>query len=116
MIKCVQVGGTATHVHGDDGIADKPSGAAGPWGYCSAVSSNGRRWVVDAYKNDGNRYIVESDELSTAFLHPLRRLGLSSSLSSLAVSFKLQKRNHSQANARAALLLPAWISRPAESE
>ena len=68
MIKCVQMGGTATHVHGDDGIiADKLSAAGWSWGYCSAVSPNGWRSVVDAY-NDGNRYIVESDELLTAFL------------------------------------------------
>ena len=26
------------------------------------------RWVVDAYRCDGRRYIVESDELLTAFL------------------------------------------------
>jgi len=62
------MGGTATHVHGDDGIiADKLSAAGWSWGYCSAVSPNGWRSVVDAY-NDGNRYIVESDELLTAFL------------------------------------------------
>jgi len=27
-----------------------------------------RRWVVDAHKNDGKRYIVQSDGLLSAFL------------------------------------------------
>ena len=26
------------------------------------------RWIVDAYKDDGKRYIVHSDELLSAFL------------------------------------------------
>jgi hypothetical protein len=26
------------------------------------------RWIVDAHKGDGHRYIVESDELLSAFL------------------------------------------------
>jgi hypothetical protein len=26
------------------------------------------RWIVDAHKGDGRRYIVESDELLSAFL------------------------------------------------
>jgi len=37
-------------------------------GLCSAVTPFGWRWVVDAYCGDGRRYIVESDELLTAFL------------------------------------------------
>ena len=49
-------------------IADKLSAAGFTWGYCSAVTRDGRWWIVDGYKNDGNRYIVESDELLTAFL------------------------------------------------
>jgi hypothetical protein len=40
---------------------------AGHGGYCSAVSRNGRRWIVDAHR-EGRRYIVQSDELLTAFL------------------------------------------------
>jgi len=31
-------------------IADKLSAAGWSWGYCSAVSPNGWRWAVDAYK------------------------------------------------------------------
>jgi hypothetical protein len=48
-------------------IADKLSAAGWSWGYCSAVTRDGWRWVVDAHK-DGQRYIVHSDELLTAFL------------------------------------------------
>jgi len=38
------------------------------WGYCSAVTRHGWRWIVDAHKNDGKHYIVQSDELLSAFL------------------------------------------------
>jgi hypothetical protein len=38
-------------------------------GYCSAVNCNGWRYVVDAYREGSHRYIVELDELLTAFLH-----------------------------------------------
>jgi hypothetical protein len=37
-------------------------------GYCSAVTRDGWRWIVDAHKGDRKRYIVQSDELLTAFL------------------------------------------------
>ena len=37
------------------------------WGYCSAVTPDGWRWIVDAHR-DGRRYIVQSDELLSAFL------------------------------------------------
>ena len=36
-------------------------------GYCSAVTRDGWRWIVDAHRNDGRRYIVHSDELLSAF-------------------------------------------------
>ena len=36
-------------------------------GYC-AVGPQGWRWIVDAHCGDGRRFIVESDELLTAFL------------------------------------------------
>jgi hypothetical protein len=41
----------------------------------------GWRWVVDAHKDDGKRYIVQSDELLSAFLE-LERVtrGISPSL------------------------------------
>jgi len=49
-------------------IADKLSTAGWTGGYCSAVTQHGWRWVVDAHCGDGRRYIVESDELLSAFL------------------------------------------------
>jgi hypothetical protein len=48
-------------------IGDKLSAAGWSWGYCSAVTEHGWRWVVDAH-GKGHRYIVESDELLSAFL------------------------------------------------
>jgi len=48
-------------------IADKLS-AGWSWGYCSAVTRDGWRWIVDAHRGDGRRYIVHSDELPSAFL------------------------------------------------
>jgi hypothetical protein len=49
-------------------IADKLSAAGFTWGYCTAVTRNGWRWFVYAHCGDGRRYIVESDELLSAFL------------------------------------------------
>jgi hypothetical protein len=49
-------------------IADKLHAAGWSWGYCSAVTKYGWRWIVDAHKRDGKRYIVHSDELIAAFL------------------------------------------------
>ena len=49
-------------------IADKLHGSGWSWGYCSAVTKDGWRWVVDAHKGDGKRYAVQSDELLSAFL------------------------------------------------
>ena len=49
-------------------IAEKLSAAGWTWGYCSSVTRHGWRWIVDAYRGDGRRYIVESDELLSAFL------------------------------------------------
>src|SRR5437660_1903452 len=49
-------------------VADKLSAAGWTWGYCSAVTCDGWRWVVDAYRGDGRRYIVQSDELLSTTL------------------------------------------------
>ena len=49
-------------------LVDKLSAAGWSWGYCSAVTRDGWRWIVDAHGH-GRRYIVHSDELLTAFLH-----------------------------------------------
>ena len=49
-------------------IADKLHASGWSWGYYSAVTKHGwRRWIVDAHKGDGKRYIVQSDELLSAF-------------------------------------------------
>jgi hypothetical protein len=48
--------------------ADKLRAAGWSWGYCSAVTPDGWRWIVDAHSGDGRRYIVDSDELLSAFL------------------------------------------------
>jgi len=53
-------------------IADKLSAAGWTWEYCSAVTRDGWRWIVDAHR-DGRRYIVESDERLSAFLELERR-------------------------------------------
>ena len=49
-------------------VADKLSAAGWSWDYCSAVTRDGWRWIVDAHKSDGRHYIVHSDELLSAFL------------------------------------------------
>jgi hypothetical protein len=49
-------------------VADKFSAAGWSWGYCSAVTRDGWRWIVDAHKSDGKAYIVQSDDLLSAFL------------------------------------------------
>ena len=49
-------------------IADKLSSAGWSWSYCSAVTKDGWRWILDAHGH-GKRHIVHSDELLTAFLH-----------------------------------------------
>jgi hypothetical protein len=49
-------------------VAGKLTLLAVPWGYCSAVTRDGWRWVVDAHKADRKRHIIYSDELLSAFL------------------------------------------------
>jgi len=46
-------------------IADKIAASGWTWGYCSAMTSQGWRYIVDARCGDGRRFIVESDELLT---------------------------------------------------
>jgi len=49
-------------------VAGKLTAAGVSWGYCSAVTGDGWRWIVDAHSNDGRHHVVHSDELPTAFL------------------------------------------------
>lgn len=53
-------------------IADKLTVAGWAWEYCSAAPEVGR-WIVAAHKN-GQRHIVHSDELLSAFLELERTL------------------------------------------
>ena len=48
-------------------VAGKLTAAGVSWGYCSAVTRDGWRWIVDAHR-EGQRYIVHCDELLSAFL------------------------------------------------
>jgi hypothetical protein len=43
-------------------VADKLHASGWSWGYCSAVTPDGWRWIVDADR-EGRRYVVHSDEL-----------------------------------------------------
>jgi hypothetical protein len=49
-------------------IADKIAAPGWTWGYCIVATASGWRYIVDAHRDDGHRFIVESDELLTAFL------------------------------------------------
>ena len=49
-----------------EAIAEKLHASGWSWGYCSAVTKHGWRWIVDAHKGDGKRYSVQSDELFSA--------------------------------------------------
>jgi len=49
--------------------ADNLSKAGWSLGYVSAVDSNGRTiWIADAHRGNGKRYVVQADELLTAFV------------------------------------------------
>jgi hypothetical protein len=48
-------------------IAHKLSAAGCSWGCCRAVTNDGWRWIVDV-RRLGRCYIIESDELLSAFL------------------------------------------------
>jgi hypothetical protein len=49
-------------------IADKIAASGWTWGYCTVATASGSRYIVDVHRGDGRRFIVESDELLTAFL------------------------------------------------
>jgi len=49
--------------------ADKLSKAGWSWGCVSALDSEGRTiWIVDAHRDDGQRFVVHADEVLTAFV------------------------------------------------
>ena len=49
-------------------IADKLTALGWTWGYCTVATAIGSHYTVDAHRGDGRRFIVESDELLSAFL------------------------------------------------
>ena len=49
-------------------IADNLSKAGWSWGCVSTVNCEGRMWIADAHRSDGNRFVVSADEKLTAFL------------------------------------------------
>jgi hypothetical protein len=56
-------------------IADNLSKAGWSWGYVSALDSAGRTiWIADAHRGDGNRFVVQADEILTAFLEAERAI------------------------------------------
>ena len=50
-------------------IADNLSEAGWSWGCVASVDREGRTiWIVDAHRDDGQRFVVHADEKLTAFL------------------------------------------------
>ena len=49
-------------------IAERLKAAGYTWGCSGAMTPNGGRYVVDVRCNDGRRFVVESEEILTAFL------------------------------------------------
>jgi hypothetical protein len=50
-------------------VAEKLSNAGWSLGWVSAMDSEGRTiWIVDAHRDNGNRFIVTADEKLRAFL------------------------------------------------
>jgi hypothetical protein len=56
-------------------IADRLSKAGWSWGCVSALDCEGRTiWIVDAHRDDGQRFIVRAEEILTAFLEAERAI------------------------------------------
>ena len=50
-------------------IADNLSKAGWSWGCVASVDRDGRTiWIVDAHRDDGQRFVVHAEEKRTAFL------------------------------------------------
>ena len=57
-------------------IANNLSKAGWSWGCVSAIDSEGRTiWIVDAYRDDGKRFVVCAGEKLRAFLELAIRFG-----------------------------------------
>jgi hypothetical protein len=64
----VNTGGTSAKLKYWEIIADEIAASGWTWGYCTVATASGSHYIVDAHCDDGRRFIVESDELLTAFL------------------------------------------------
>lgn len=64
----MDIGDTSAKLKYWEIIADKIAASGWAWGYCSVATANGLHYIVDAHCGDGRRFIVESDELLSAFL------------------------------------------------
>ena len=52
-----------------ESIADNLSKAGWSLGWVSAIGSNGKtRWIVNAHRDDGKRFVARPDEKLTAFV------------------------------------------------
>jgi hypothetical protein len=52
-----------------EAIADNLKKAGWSLGSVSAIDSSGRTiWIVDAHRDDGERFVVHADEILTAFV------------------------------------------------
>ena len=73
-----------------EAIADKLSKAGWSLGWVSAIDSEGRAfWIVDAHRDDGKRFVVQSDEMLSAFLE-LERITHELALSALLADESLK--------------------------
>jgi hypothetical protein len=70
-------------------IADNLSKAGFSWGCVAAVDQRGQTiWIVDAYRDDGQRFVVHAGEKLTAFVE------LESAIPRLSIG----EHNHQDAN------------------
>ena len=57
-------------------IANNLSTSGWSWGCVSAIDSDGQTiWITDAHRDDGQRFVVRSEEKLTAFLELERVTG-----------------------------------------
>ena len=64
----MDIGDTSAKLKYWEIIADKIAASGWTWGYCTVITASGPRYIVDAHRGDGRRFMVESDELLSAFL------------------------------------------------
>jgi hypothetical protein len=76
-------------------IADNLSKAGWSWGCVSTINANGRKiWIVDAYRDDGRRFIVHADEKLSAFVELERQVLIRDVLSRIHSMTVIEIRPH----------------------